>query len=235
MRRPIHLGSTSLALHRVFVAPVELPSHAKPASSIAAAYSYRSLRLPSITTSQVRQYSAPQRRLPRDEEIQSRFVRLVDEAGKLQTPIPLNRALSDLDRSTHWLVQVSEGDPETGTVCKIIDKARQREVEKARAKAARAPQRVTKTLELNWAIDGNDLQHRLEKMQEFLEKGNRVEITLAPKRKGRKATLAEAVALMSRIRKTAADVETAKERQAMDGKVLGLVTMYFDGSTKART
>ena len=61
-----------------------------------------------------------------------------------------------------------------------------RDAEKAKAVAARRSIVATKTIELNWAIDGNDLGHRLQRIKDFLGKGNRVEVMMAPKRKGRK-------------------------------------------------
>ena len=89
---------------------------------------------------------------------------------------------------------------------------------------------VVKQLELNWAIDPNDLGHRLNKMQEFLEKGWRVEIILANKRRGRQASAEEAAAVIKRIRGIAKEVEGAKEWRSVDGKVLGQMTMFFEGS-----
>lgn len=103
--------------------------------------------------------------------------------------------------------------------------------EKAKAKAARGS--ITeKTIELNWAIDGNDLNHRLTKMKGFLEKGFRVDVVLGAKRKGRKATEEEAEALIEKIKKAACEVEGTRESKPKEGKLLGMLTLQFEGKLK---
>jgi translation initiation factor IF-3 len=109
-----------------------------------------------------------------------------------------------------------------------MNKRAMREAEKAKAKAARsgAAAAGSKTLELNWAIDQGDLRHRLEKMKKFLEKGLRVEIALASKRKGKQATPEEAQALLKRIREVVKE-QGAKELKPMEGQMLRAATLYL--------
>lgn len=117
-------------------------------------------------------------------------------------------------------------------VCKIINKAAEQKAVKAMKKKPANPSQTVKTLELNWAIDPHDLGHRLKRMQEFLEKGYRVDVVLIGKRKKRKATPEEAAETLRRIREGAEEVEGAKEWKAMEGKVGGLVTVYLEGKAK---
>jgi translation initiation factor IF-3 len=146
----------------------------------------------------------------------------------------LQKLLAELDRNSQCIVQVAERTVDnTDAVCRIVDKVRVREAEKQRTKSARATAKAGKRLELNWAIDPHDLEHRLERLQDFLGKGMRVEITVAPKRKGRKATLAEAVALMEQIRDAAGKVDGAKEMREPAGRVLGPMVMVFEGKGSA--
>jgi len=104
-----------------------------------------------------------------------------------------------------------------------------REAEKARTKGTKNPGATIKTIELNWAIDGNDLGHRLNRVKEFLGRGNKVEVVLAAKRKGRKATLEEAQSLLQKIKEAIGEVEGARETRAMEGKILQQATIYAEG------
>ena len=112
-----------------------------------------------------------------------------------------------------------------------MNKKAMRDAEKAKQVAARKSMVATKTIELNWAIDGNDLEHRLHRMRDFLGKGNKVEVMMAPKRKGRKATEEEARVLVQRIRE-AIEREGARESKTMEGKLLGTATIYAEGKRK---
>ncbi|KAL2357471.1 hypothetical protein BJ546DRAFT_964253 [Cryomyces antarcticus] len=171
-----------------------------------------------------------------DEEIASQIVLVVDEAGKLQPPQTRFDVLRSFDRKTHHLVQVSplspSGDPPT---CKILAKQSLREAERAKQKALtkKTPEQTTKQLELNWAIDSNDLGHRMKRMKEFLEQGKRVEVVLAGKRQGRKASLTEAQEIVRAIRERAEEVEGVKEWRKMDGQVGAMATLFFEGKRKS--
>jgi translation initiation factor IF-3 len=110
-----------------------------------------------------------------------------------------------------------------------MDKKAMRDAEKAKAKKERSSAVTVKTIELNWAIDGNDLRHRLDRIRDFLERGWRVEVMMAPKRKGRKASEEEARELVDRIRGVVGDVEGARESKAMEGKLLGTATIFAEG------
>jgi translation initiation factor IF-3 len=120
-------------------------------------------------------------------------------------------------------------DAHSYPVCKIQDKRLLREAEKARSKKKEAPSATVKTIELNWAIDRNDLKHRLDRVKEFLAKGWRVDVVMAGKKKGRKATPEEAENLVRSVKGVLVEVDGAKEWKAMDGKVGGLATIYAEG------
>jgi translation initiation factor IF-3 len=98
------------------------------------------------------------------------------------------------------------------------------------AKAKPLPKKPKiKTIELNWAIDANDLGHRLAKMKEFLEKGSKVEVILAPKRRGRKATPEESRAVVDRIMAAVGEVDGAKEAKMMAGNLGAQCTIFLEG------
>jgi translation initiation factor IF-3 len=158
-------------------------------------------------------------------------VSLVGEDGKLQEPCYTVDILHSMDRKRDSLVVVVPGEPGTPPICKIMNKEAMRVAEKAKAKAPR-PSVTEKTIELNWAIDGNDLSHRLVKMKSFLGKGFRVEVVMGTKRKGRKASEEEAEALIEKVRKAAGEVDGARESKPVDGELLGMLTLQFEGKSK---
>ena len=228
--------STALALHRVFLTSAELCTQRAVPAGASSVRSRISTCSPTVFSTQARQYANPpqqQRGFPRDETIQSMFVQLVDEDGKLMPPDMRSRVLASIDRSKDVLVQVAsqEGQP---AICKVMDKSKLRESERAKSKAksTRNANHVLKQLELNWAIDANDLGHRLDRMQFLLEKGNRVDVVLAAKRRGRKATTEEAEGVLSKIRARIEATEGAKEIKPMEGRMLATATLFFEGKKK---
>ena len=116
-------------------------------------------------------------------------------------------------------------------VCKIIDKAEARAAQKQRRKAKlKSPEQAKKYLELNWAIDQNDLQHRLSKLRQFLMEGRRVEVFLAKKkRRMRDATPAEGRETLKKIEECVKGVDGAKELRAMEGRFLERAALFYEG------
>jgi translation initiation factor IF-3 len=233
--------STAAALHRVFIAPIEIfrPGQSQFTQRTISSTSASTLRFTSrapryLLAHQQKCYAssaAAKSRLPRDDEIKSWSVTLVGEDGKLQDPRPTLDILDSIDRKKESLIVVVPGEPGTPPICRIMNKEAMRVAEKAKAKAARGS--ITeKTIELNWAIDGNDLNHRLMKMKGFLQKGFRVDVVLGAKRKGRKATEEEAEALIEKVKKAAGEVEGTRESKPKDGKLLGMLTLQFEGKLK---
>lgn len=241
MRSSICSFSASKALYRIFIAPIE----------------HSALRLPHQTqlafapsTSQLPLKRLPQRnyasftpilksRLPCDEEITSPLIHLVTPDGKLSSPQPPEDILSTLDRQTQTLVTVSVASDSPSDskpsypICRIIAKKTLYESQKAKSKSKSSkkkenPSKIVKTLELNWAIDAHDLKHRLERVREFLEKGFRVDVVMAGKKKGRRASVEEAERLVRQVR---ALVEGCggREWKAMDGQAGGSAVLYAEG------
>lgn len=178
-----------------------------------------------------------------NEEITARIIQLVDPTTRqLGEPVTRYDVLRDLDQKTHRLVQLTpdeEGNRHFVPVCKIVSKKEAYESERRKkdaqkeVKQAAAKERSVKTLELNWAIGGNDLAHRLEKVREFLEEGRRVEVVLASKKRGRKASLAECEGLLERIRGVADGVGGAKVLKGFEGKLGGFATLVYQGKAAA--
>ena len=166
---------------------------------------------------------------PRDEAINADSIHLVEADERLSPPQSLGRLLHEIDRETHMIEQHSELDGIP--ICKVVDKAEARAAEKQRQKAKpKNAEQMKKYLELNWAIDQNDLQHRLGKLREFLMQGRRVEVYLAKKKKRmRDATAAEGRETLKKIQECVKGLDGAKELKAMEGKFLEKATLFFEG------
>lgn len=240
MRSSKCIFSTAVALHRIFIAPIE-HSPLQFAHRPTAIHSSKIQSRHAFNQQQQRGFlvfnnKATKSRLPRDNEIEARSVSVVDEDGKLHDPRSTTLILASFDRKTHSLVTVVEGERGVPPICKIMEKKALREAEKAQDKARRkaASGKTGKTIELNWAIDNNDLGHRLKKMKDFLEKGYKVEVVLAKKRKGKVMGTEDCEALIKRVRKAREEVEGSSEKR-MEGKVptaekpAGEVKIFFEG------
>ena len=240
MKAAHSLISTSEALWRVFIQPIEQFGHRNVWSP--------TLR---ISTGPLRQQRTvvtfvngrgrlartfgpkDNKALPRDENIPAHDVRIVDEENKIHDPRPLMEVLSSFDRKNFFLVQVAKAEEGETPICKILEKKKVFKDEQAKRKKPKTAETTTKVLEMNWAIDKHDLEHRMSKLKEFLEDGRKVEVMLANKRKGKKmATAEEANGVVTKIRETVKEVKGAKESKAMNGNVGKVVTMYFEGSPK---
>ena len=176
-----------------------------------------------------------QRGPPLDEDISSYQVSIVDSEGSLKEPEALLKILHSIDRDKFFVVQVSPQEAPGIPVCKIVEKHAFRKAERAKSKAAKNPQATAKQLELSWGIGPNDLGHRLNKMQQFLKEGKRVEILVSPRKKTRSFTKDEAQVVVQRIRNRIARIEGAKEWREMSGNVGESVTIYVEGKAKKAT
>lgn len=190
-----------------------------------------------------------------NNEIRAFQIRLVDPStgglGPIRTKYDV---LSRMDEKTHRLVQLSADpdppDPDSPEeaasepfipVCQVLSKKEVYEQEKrkkAQTKIARQTAKLTseqgaKMIELNWAIDPhNDLVHRMGRLREFLEQGRRVEVVLASKKRGRKASTEECEKVLGVIEKTVEGVEGARVKEERTGRLGGFMTMVFQGSVK---
>lgn len=244
-----HGPSASQALHNVFVLPAlskSLPQRRIAQHTISGQHTrplLRSFHQSSIHNAKTR--AAEERTQKWNEEITARMIQLVDsETNKLLDdgqPRTKWDILNTIDTKTHRLVQLSPDEPGNRNfipVCKIVSKKESYEAELRRKKQAKDQKRANKivsemgakTLELNWAIDQNhDLLHRIEKMKAFLSEGRRVEIVLASKKGGRKATREECEGVLNKIRQAAGEIEGVKESKEFSGKLGGFGTMSFQG------
>ena len=173
-------------------------------------------------------------RLPRDEEITHPLLELVREDGTRGPPTPTAQLLRRIDPQTESLVVVALPNPEAPDsprhpIAKIINKAAVEKVQRERRKVERQKAVHVKELELHWAIDPHDLEHRLRKMREWLEKGMRVEVLLLNKKHRRVGTAAEIKDTLRKVRDVADEVPGAKEVGTAAGDLGDSMKLRFDG------
>ncbi|KAF2628573.1 hypothetical protein BU25DRAFT_38172 [Macroventuria anomochaeta] len=249
-----HISSTSRALYRVFVLPnlrsttSGIPVQFAPA--FAPTYGPPSITVNPLSQNQVRNKSYAKRDTRRhalsdyytiDSAITAPRVNFVDAEGRFFEDVATLDALNSFNKVTHHLVQVTPGrvdefgvqDPDHPPVCRVVSKIdlraqHERKVDAARKQAKGITGPPQKNLELNWAIGGGDLKHRLNKLQDFLLEGRRVEVLLGPKKKGRKATAEEASAVHKAIMAAADECKGAKEVKR-EGAVGAVLTIVFEG------
>jgi len=195
----------------------------------------------SNTPSRLAKSRPPEERTQKwDDEITAKVIYLIDPETNRRENKPRTRwdVVRGVDRKTHRLIQLSPDEPNNPDfvpVCKVQSKKEAYEQEKQRKqsqkenKAKSAKMSSVKTLELNWAIDLNDLGHRLEKVAEFLAEGRRVEIVLASKKQGRKASKQECEAVLKKIADCVDSVPKAKELKGLEGKLGGFASLVLQG------
>ncbi|KAF1969073.1 hypothetical protein BU23DRAFT_557928 [Bimuria novae-zelandiae CBS 107.79] len=239
------LTSTSRALYRVFVAPNLAPRVQIPIQYVPAFQQAPFLPITSVRTLKGygKKKTPPKRQLISDlytfdNRIQAEQINLIDQDGSFIPNIHISDAMRKMNRVTHHLLLVSEGevdefgdqDPEKLPTCKIISKIDLRDKYNRKIELDRKADKPTpmKNLELNWAIAGGDLKHRLEKLKGFLRDGKKVEVLLGPKKRGRKATDAEAKSVLKAVVDAKDECRGAGEVKR-EGELGGVLTLVFQG------
>ncbi|RKF61904.1 putative translation initiation factor [Erysiphe neolycopersici] len=167
--------------------------------------------------------------LPRNQEIVAESITVIDEAGKISGPHKTKKFFEDFDFEKKSLVTILEGNPEDGRspLCRIYDKSGLRDKEISALKKNTTKKGVTtKTIEISWAVDENDLNTKLRRLREFLEKGCHVDVFLKAKKRGREVTIDDGEKIVQRILDT---VKQAGGRKNMPpvGEMLGTMEMSF--------
>ncbi|KAI0814616.1 hypothetical protein GGR55DRAFT_439785 [Xylaria sp. FL0064] len=218
-------------------------THARTLQSISLQPCLQARRPFSSTSSRAYALSSP--KYPRDGAIPYRWVRVADAEGTLSAPQRTESVIANLEEG-YSLVMVAPPPPSPSStssptsaahiirpppaaICRIVNAAAKAKAAAAAAKEAKQTASHTKTLELNWAIAPHDRAHKMKRLKEFLEKGLRVEVMFARKRGTRKATADEEQGLVESVRTTVADVPGAGEYKRMDGRVGGVLRMFFEG------
>ena len=160
-----------------------------------------------------------------NKDIETRWVQIRREDGKLAEPQMLETLIDSIPSSSQVVRQLAAQGPMPDTaVVEIVEVDQLLKMAAARQQAVKEVEKQRKNekakqLELNWAISDNDLALKLKQMEQFLEKGRKVEILLAAKKRQRKASEDEAQLVMKKLREKIEELE-AKEMK-LEGKLLG--------------
>ena len=164
-----------------------------------------------------------------NNDIEAPNVQIRTEDGKLGPPQPLRTLLSSIDRSSEVVRQLAAQGPNPNTavvevqeISALLKMVAQRDQAVRELEKSRKDQKA-KQIELNWAISGNDLELKLKQMEQFLDKGKKVEVVLASRKRQRKAEEDEAQTLMKKLRERIEEVG-AKEMK-LEGRLLGQAMM----------
>jgi translation initiation factor IF-3 len=245
---PSHISGTSRALYRVFVAPnlrfpTSIPifyapafASPSPSPSLTSRTQTRGKKL----TKDVARHALTDHYIL-DKAIETPRINLVDEDGTFYPNVSLADVLYDMDKTRNHLVQLTPAkldefgryDPDDLPTCRITNKIHLREQHERKLDIARRNAKglgagpAPKMLELNWAIAGGDLKHRLGRLKDFLLEGRKVELLLGPKYRGRGATQEEAEGMLEAVR--AAVAECKGKEVKCEGVVGGVMKIVFEG------
>ncbi|KAH7912455.1 hypothetical protein BJ138DRAFT_988650, partial [Hygrophoropsis aurantiaca] len=144
--------------------------------------------------------------------IPHRYVRVVNsETDKLEPMTSLKSLLDSLDKKV-WIVELVSEKPEP--VVKVVDRMESlrkfKEMQRAHRAAVKASS-AHKEIQMTWGVDVGDLTHKLSKARAELEKGNRVDIVIAPKKGQQLPKYAEMKTRANQIASSLADIATEKK------------------------
>ncbi len=113
-----------------------------------------------------------------NKDIRVREVRLIDSEGEQRGVIATMEALEMAQNADLDLVEVSP--KAVPPVCKILDYGKYKFEQEKRLKESKKKQKLVKMKEIRMQpkIEKHDLQFKTKHVQEFLEEGNKVKVTI---------------------------------------------------------
>ena len=163
-----------------------------------------------------------------NEMIRVREVRLIDDEGNQKGIVPTVEALKLAKEKDLDLVEVSpNANP---PVCKILDYGKYRFEQEKKLRDAKKNQKVLKLKEIRMQpkIGSGDLDTKAKHVQEFLDEGNKVKVTI--RFRGRELAHTElGYDVLNEVLKRLTSAYVVEKQPAMDGK-----TMFMTISAKAK-
>ena len=157
-----------------------------------------------------------------NERIRVPQVRLISETGDQVGVIPTEQALRYAQERDLDLVEVAaEARP---PVCRVLDYSKYKYEQDQKAKAARKhQQQVTiREMKLRPKIATNDYETKKGHVRRFLDKGDKVKVTIMFR--GRETTHPErGEQLLMRLAEDVADLGTVEQRPSLDGRNMTMV------------
>ena len=156
-----------------------------------------------------------------NEQIRVREVRLIDDLGEQKGIVPTIEALRMAKEKDLDLVEVSpNANP---PVCKILDYGKYRFEQEKKLRESKKNQKVLKLKEIRMQpkIGPGDLDTKAKHVQEFLEEGNKVKLTI--RFRGRELAHTElGYDVLNEVLKRLTSAYVVEKQPAMDGKFMSM-------------
>ena len=156
-----------------------------------------------------------------NEQIRVREVRLIDDLGEQKGIVPTIEALRMAKEKDLDLVEVSpNANP---PVCKILDYGKYRFEQEKKLRESKKNQKVLKLKEIRMQpkIGPGDLDTKAKHVQEFLEEGNKVNVTI--RFRGRELAHTElGYDVLNEVLKRLTSAYVVEKQPAMDGKFMSM-------------
>ncbi|MFP3980300.1 MAG: translation initiation factor IF-3 [Desulfobacterales bacterium] len=157
-----------------------------------------------------------------NSEIKASEVRVIDPDGNQLGVIPTHSALSEAENFGLDLVEVSPNA--TPPVCKIMDYGRYRYQQDKKQQEARKKQSAiqVKEIKVRPKTDAHDLDIKLGHIKKFIDKKNKVKVTLMFR--GREITMTErGKAVLEQIAEQATEFATIEQPPKMEGRTMTML------------
>lgn len=156
-----------------------------------------------------------------NDMIRVREVRLIDDEGNQKGIVPTLEALKMAKEKDLDLVEVSpNANP---PVCKILDFGKYRFEQEKKLRESKKNQKVLKLKEIRMQpkIGPGDLDTKAKHVQEFLEEGNKVKVTI--RFRGRELAHTElGYDVLNEVLKRLTSAYVVEKQPAMDGKFMSM-------------
>ena len=163
-----------------------------------------------------------------NEQIRDREIRLIGENGEQLGIMPTREAQAMADAAGLDLVKINpKAQP---PVCKIIDYGKFRYEQTRREKEARKKQKTVEVKEVRMSpnIDSNDLNTKVAAALKFIEKGNKVKVSI--RFRGREmAHTAASRPMMEDFAAQLSDIAVVEKPPRMEGRFM---TMFLAEKSK---
>ncbi|MER2025135.1 MAG: translation initiation factor IF-3 [Eubacteriales bacterium] len=163
-----------------------------------------------------------------NEQIRDREIRLIGENGEQLGIMPTREAQAMADAAGLDLVKINpKAQP---PVCKIIDYGKFRYEQTRREKEARKKQKTVEVKEVRMSpnIDSNDLNTKVAAARKFIEKGNKVKVSI--RFRGREmAHTAASRPMMEDFAAQLSDIAVVEKPPRMEGRFM---TMFLAEKSK---
>ncbi|MCF8036189.1 MAG: translation initiation factor IF-3 [Desulfobacteraceae bacterium] len=157
-----------------------------------------------------------------NSEIKASEVRVIDPDGNQLGVIPTHSALSEAENFGLDLVEVSPNA--SPPVCKIMDYGRYRYQQDKKQQEARKKQSAiqVKEIKVRPKTDAHDLEIKLGHIKKFIDKKNKVKVTLMFR--GREITMTErGKAVLEQIAEQATEFATIEQPPKMEGRTMTML------------